>query len=215
MSCSSTEAAFSSAADQLISLYIPPTVAVPIAVAIQSALSLTTGDINSVVHSALTAATPPPFLSAIPSKYSSNVEALESAISELRGVASTGISGAPRIITTTNSAGSTIVTTSTPSALSSHASSLSESLSSVASSLSSGASASASAVSGSASSAASSAKSSHTAATSSSGSASGTGATDHPASVSSTKSSTNWAAPTNLAGAVAGALGLVGMAIVL
>ncbi|KAI9716434.1 MAG: hypothetical protein M1812_005329 [Candelaria pacifica] len=107
-------AQFSSAANQLISLYLPPSVGVPIAVAIQSAASAAgvTGDINSIVNSALMATKAPPFLTAVPTQYATNVAALQGAISSLRGVASaSSISGAARVITSTNSAGRAIVTT--------------------------------------------------------------------------------------------------------
>ncbi|MCJ1364061.1 hypothetical protein MMC16_003170 [Acarospora aff. strigata] len=109
----SISAQFSSAANQLISLYIPQSLAVPFGIAVQSAASAAsvTGDINSIVESALTAATPPPFLTALPTQYSSNLVSLESAISALRGVASTGISGAPRVTTVTDTAGSTYTST--------------------------------------------------------------------------------------------------------
>ncbi|KAI9850406.1 MAG: hypothetical protein M1830_007027 [Pleopsidium flavum] len=109
----SISAQFSSAANQIISLYIPQSLAVPFGVAIQSAASAAsvTGDINSIVESALTAETPPPFLTAIPTVYQSNLMSLESAISALRGAANTGISGAARVTTATDSAGSTFTST--------------------------------------------------------------------------------------------------------
>ncbi|KAI9819929.1 MAG: hypothetical protein M1827_006499 [Pycnora praestabilis] len=116
---STNGAQFSSAANQLISLYLPESVLLPIGVAVQSAASAAsvTGDINSIVESALLAPTPPPYLSAVPAQYQSNIAALESAINSLRLIASVGsISGAPYIITTTDSAGSTFATTSIPPA---------------------------------------------------------------------------------------------------
>ncbi|KAI9696577.1 MAG: hypothetical protein M1836_005596 [Candelina mexicana] len=107
-------AQFSSAANQLISLYLPPSVGVPIAVALQSAASAAgvTGDINSIVNSALIATSAPSFLTAVPTEYKTNIAALQGAISSLRGAASAGtITGAARVITSTNSAGSAVVTT--------------------------------------------------------------------------------------------------------
>jgi hypothetical protein len=116
---STNAAEFSSAANQLVSLYIPASVAVPLGVAVQSAASAQgiTGDINSIVQSALTATSAPSFLTAIPSQYQSNIVSLESAISALRGAANTGIAGASRVVTSTNSAGSEVVTTQPPSAV--------------------------------------------------------------------------------------------------
>ncbi|KAI9797623.1 MAG: hypothetical protein M1833_005406 [Piccolia ochrophora] len=107
------EAGFTSAANALISAYIPPEIAIQLAGPIQSAASAAgaTGDIQQIVNDALLAPTPPPYLSdAIPSQYLPNVLSLESAISELRGVASTGIAGAP-VIGTDSTGG--VVTTGT------------------------------------------------------------------------------------------------------
>lgn len=96
---STDPAEFTSAVNVLISQYIPPSVGLPLGAAVQSAASANgeTGDINAIVNSALAAPTPPPYLSAIPTEYQPNVAALQSAISSLRGVASTGIPGAPVI----------------------------------------------------------------------------------------------------------------------
>ena len=125
-------AGFESAANQLISLYIPADVALPIAVAVQSAASEAgvMGEVSAIVQSALTDPTPPAFLSAIPSEYQENVASLGAAISELRGVASNGIPGAPvmsiddqgnavptstlNAVETTDSAGSPIVAVTGP-----------------------------------------------------------------------------------------------------
>ncbi|KAI9819016.1 MAG: hypothetical protein M1826_001231 [Phylliscum demangeonii] len=124
-------AEFTSAVNQLISVYIPPSVGIPIGVAIQSAAAASgvTGDINALVQSALAAPTPPPYLTAVPSQYQPNLVSLESAINALRGVASTGIPGAPilsvgplgvetiatkDVVTTTNADGHTIVAVTLP-----------------------------------------------------------------------------------------------------
>lgn len=105
---STDEAAFSSAAAQLISLYIPPSVASAIASA--AAAATVTGDPASIVQDALTATSPPPWLSAVPSEYAPNLSSLDSAVEALRGYASTGIDGASRIVTVTDEAGSTLIT---------------------------------------------------------------------------------------------------------
>ncbi|KAI9844392.1 MAG: hypothetical protein M1837_005593 [Sclerophora amabilis] len=99
------EAGFNSAVSQLLSLYIPPAVSASLVNVISSAASAT-GDLNEAVQSAFAAPTAPAYLSQIPSEYQSNVASLQSAISELRGVASTGIAGAP--VVTTDSAGATV-----------------------------------------------------------------------------------------------------------
>ncbi|MCJ1223603.1 hypothetical protein MMC12_000246 [Toensbergia leucococca] len=108
-------AEFSAAANQIVSDFIPPSIVVAVGVAVQSAASVAsiTGDINSIVQSALTAATPPPFLTAIPSEYQSNVQGIESAISSLRqAVSSTSTTSMMpnatangTLVTMTNSAG--------------------------------------------------------------------------------------------------------------
>lgn len=103
-------AQFSSAVNNLIAAYIPANVALPIGAALQSAASAAgqSGDLSAIVQSALAAETPPPYLTAIPSQYQPNIQSLGSAISELRGVASSGIPGAP--VLGTDSAGSVITT---------------------------------------------------------------------------------------------------------
>lgn len=103
---STDEVAFSSAAGQLISLYIPPSVASAIYSAATAAS--VTGDPNSIIQSALTATASPIWLTAVPTEYQSNLNALDSEISALRGAAATGIPGADRVTTMTNSAGSAI-----------------------------------------------------------------------------------------------------------
>ena len=92
---------------QLLSLYIPTSIATALGSEIQSAASAT-GPVNSVVFSAFTASSVPAYLTGVPSQYQPNLASLESAISALRGVASTGIPGAP--VLGTNSAGSVITT---------------------------------------------------------------------------------------------------------
>ncbi|KAK3059486.1 hypothetical protein LTS18_010758, partial [Coniosporium uncinatum] len=102
--------AFSSAAAQLISLYIPESAAAAIYSAANAASI--TGDPNAVIRSALTATATPSYFSALPSAYSNNIISLESAISELRSQASVGsIPGAARVVTTVDSAGNSLVTT--------------------------------------------------------------------------------------------------------
>lgn len=100
---------FSSAVAQLVSLYIPASVATPVGAAIAGAISAT-GDVQAAVLSALAAPTPPPFISAVPSQYSKNIVSLESAISALRGVASSGIAGAPIVSTDSTGKASTVST---------------------------------------------------------------------------------------------------------
>ncbi|KAI9756723.1 MAG: NineTeen Complex (NTC) component [Chaenotheca gracillima] len=99
------EADFNSAVSQLLGLYIPSAVSASLVNAISSAASIT-GDANDIVHSAFAAATPPAYLTQVPSQYLPNVISLESAISGLRGVAATGIAGAP--IITTDGSGATV-----------------------------------------------------------------------------------------------------------
>jgi hypothetical protein len=103
------ESAFSSAANALISTYFPTAVLAAITPAVASAASAAsvTGNPESLLFSALDASPRPSWLvNAIPSGYSSQVAALESAIDALR----------PRpvlVITTTgtNSAGQTVTST--------------------------------------------------------------------------------------------------------
>ncbi|KAF1981084.1 hypothetical protein K402DRAFT_467793 [Aulographum hederae CBS 113979] len=117
----SDDAQFSSAAAQLISLYIPA----PVESAIYSAATFAsvTGAPAQVIESALTATSNPLWFSAIPSQYSANIASLDSAISELRVAAASGIPGADRVSTSTDGAGSVVVVTSTGSAHGSGASS--------------------------------------------------------------------------------------------
>ncbi|KAI9867244.1 MAG: hypothetical protein M1813_009522 [Trichoglossum hirsutum] len=92
--------AFSSAVAALISSYIPASVLIPIANAIQSAASAagTTGDIQDILITALAGTAPPTWLTAIPTEYQSPFADLESAISSLKsGV----ISNAASLSTTT------------------------------------------------------------------------------------------------------------------
>jgi len=115
-------AQFSSAANQLISSYVGPGAFAPLAPAIQSAASAASvsySDIQSLVYSALEADPVPAwFTSAIPSAYQSNIAALESGISALRGaaIAPTAIVPVVIAITTTDSAGSTFTTSVSTSA---------------------------------------------------------------------------------------------------
>ncbi|KAL8863099.1 MAG: hypothetical protein Q9178_000473 [Gyalolechia marmorata] len=82
--------ALSSAAQQLIAANIPPSILPAFAIAIQSAAASAsiTGNINSLVSSVLTAATPAPFLEDIPSSYQSRLGSLESQLSRIREEAS-------------------------------------------------------------------------------------------------------------------------------
>jgi hypothetical protein len=106
-------AEFSSAASQLISLYLPSSVQSALALVASEAGSITT-DISAAVESALTATSPPPWLNAVPAEYSSNIASLESAVSALYSYASEGsIPNAPYVVTTT-SGGSVVVSTSMP-----------------------------------------------------------------------------------------------------
>ena len=74
-----------------VSQYIPQSILPAIGIAIQSAASSAsiTGDINSIVQSALTADPPPSLLAAIPTQYSRNVASLQGALSNIRGEVST------------------------------------------------------------------------------------------------------------------------------
>ena len=83
-----TDAAqFNSIALSLVSQYIPASILPDLGIAVQSAASKAsvTGDINSIVSSALTAATPPPFLTGLPSQYQTPVNKLGSTLSSIRG----------------------------------------------------------------------------------------------------------------------------------
>ncbi|KAL8964396.1 MAG: hypothetical protein Q9197_006941 [Variospora fuerteventurae] len=76
----------SSAAAALVDQYFPSSVLPGLAVAIQSAAasSSISGNINSIVSSALTAATPPPFLTAVPSQYQSGLSSIQYSLSVIR-----------------------------------------------------------------------------------------------------------------------------------
>lgn len=87
----STDAAqFNSIALSLVSEYIPASILPQLAIAIQSAASAAsvTGDINSIVSSALTAATPAPFFTDLPSQYRGPVNQIESTLGSIRGALS-------------------------------------------------------------------------------------------------------------------------------
>jgi hypothetical protein len=110
-------AQFTSAADQLISEYIPSTALSVLEAAVSSAASAAsvTGDPKSLVYDGLLAISMPGwFSSAIPSAWATQIAALESNINALRAPSSVG-GGGPIVIaiTTTNSAGSTITTSVT------------------------------------------------------------------------------------------------------
>ncbi|KAF2804818.1 uncharacterized protein BDZ99DRAFT_480839 [Mytilinidion resinicola] len=202
-------AEFSSAAAQLISLYLPASVQSAIASA-ASAASVT-GDPASVVEAAFTASATPAWFAALPTQYASNVDALESAISQLRGQASTGVPGAPRVVVTTVKGGETITTitggaTSASSATgavksaeSAASSALSSGLSS-ASSVASSALSSASLVAASASASLSSVLSSLSASV---------------AAASSTSTSSGFAVPTRVPVTAVGVFGMLGAVLAL
>ncbi|KAL8955802.1 MAG: hypothetical protein Q9193_006472 [Seirophora villosa] len=78
--------AVSSAAAELVEQYFPSSVLPGLAIAIQSAAqsSSVTGNINSIVSSVLTAATPPPFLTDVPSQYQSGLSAIQQTLSSIR-----------------------------------------------------------------------------------------------------------------------------------
>lgn len=111
-----TDAAqFTSAADQLISQYIPSTALPALESAVSSAASAASvaGDPLSLIYDGLLAMSMPGwFSSAIPSDMSTQIAALESNINALR-TTSTGGGATVVVITTTNSAGSTFMTSST------------------------------------------------------------------------------------------------------
>lgn len=79
-------ASLSQLAIEIFSLFIPQTLRPGLAVAIQSAAASAqvTGDINSIVTSALFAETPPAFLTAVPSQYQPNIARVEAALSSIR-----------------------------------------------------------------------------------------------------------------------------------
>ncbi|KUJ20254.1 uncharacterized protein LY89DRAFT_779047 [Mollisia scopiformis] len=116
-----TDAAqFTSAADQLISQYIPSTALPALESAISSAASVAqiTGEPLSLIYEALLSSSIPGwFSSAVPSAYSTQIAALESNINALRVTSTPGGPLLPvaTVVTTTNSAGSAITTTLSPS----------------------------------------------------------------------------------------------------
>jgi hypothetical protein len=117
-----TDAAqFTSAANELISKYIPSAALPALESSVSSAASVAkiTGDPQSLIYDALLASSIPGwFASAVPAGYSSQIAALEGDISALRGPASTSAGGLVPVvvpITTTNSAGSTYTTSITSS----------------------------------------------------------------------------------------------------
>ncbi|KAI4170479.1 MAG: hypothetical protein LQ343_004982 [Gyalolechia ehrenbergii] len=115
--------ALSSAAAQLISQYFPSSLLPGLAIAIESAASSAsiTGNINSIVSSALTASTPPPFLTALPTQYQSRLSVIESSLSMIRSEASAATviptstlmnngTGNATVVSTITSMGSTLTT---------------------------------------------------------------------------------------------------------
>ncbi|KAI4121539.1 MAG: hypothetical protein LQ338_006308 [Usnochroma carphineum] len=82
--------ALSSAAALLAAQNFPSSLLPDFAIAIQSAAASAsvTGDINSLVSSALTAATPPPFFTALPSQYQSRLSVIEKSLSLISSEAS-------------------------------------------------------------------------------------------------------------------------------
>jgi hypothetical protein len=117
-----TDAAqFTSAADELISEYLPSTALTALESVFSSAASAAsvTGDGKSLIYEALLASSVPGwFASAVPSAWSTQIAALESNINALRPSASSGATPVVIAVTTTDSKGSTFTTsvTSTPSA---------------------------------------------------------------------------------------------------
>lgn len=120
-----TDAAqFTSAASELVSVYIPSAALPELESSVSSAASAAkvTGDAQSLIYDALLASSIPGwFASAVPAAYTSQIAALEADISALRGPASTSGGGGGGLvpvvvpITTTNSAGSTYTTSATSS----------------------------------------------------------------------------------------------------
>jgi hypothetical protein len=115
-----TDAAqFTSAANELVSKYIPSGILPALESSVSSAASVAkvTGDPKSLIYDALLASSIPSwFASAVPTDYSSQIAALEGDISALRGPASTSGGGLVPIVvpvTTTDSAGSTYTTSVT------------------------------------------------------------------------------------------------------
>ncbi|KAL8880464.1 MAG: hypothetical protein Q9198_002129, partial [Flavoplaca austrocitrina] len=85
-----SSSALSSAAAQLITANIPTSIIPGLAIAIQSAAASASisGNINSLVSSVLTAATPAPFLEELPASYQSRLDALNSQVGRIREEAS-------------------------------------------------------------------------------------------------------------------------------
>ncbi len=111
-------AQFTSAANQLISQYIPSSAlpAFESAVISAAAAASVTGDPKSLIYEALLAgSTPEWFAAAVPAGYSTQIAALESNIDALRASPTPGGSVVPVVVpvTTTDSAGSTITTSVT------------------------------------------------------------------------------------------------------
>jgi hypothetical protein len=118
-----TDAAqFTSAANQLISAYIPSTALPALESAVSAAASSAkiTGDAASLIHDALLATSLPGwFVSAVPVGYSTQIAALESNINILRGTAAAATGPSVPVIitvTTTDSSGNTVTTSVTTTA---------------------------------------------------------------------------------------------------
>lgn len=77
---------FSLIAEEIFSLYIPQTIRPGLGVAIQSAAASAniTGNINSLVTSAILAETPPTFLTAVPPQYQTDIARVGEALSSIR-----------------------------------------------------------------------------------------------------------------------------------
>lgn len=106
---------FTSAADQLISQYVPSTALPALESAVSSAASAASvsGSPLSLIYEELLATSMPGwFSSAIPKDMSTQIFALESKISSLRAKATAG-GVTVIVITTTDSAGSTVTSSST------------------------------------------------------------------------------------------------------
>lgn len=108
---------FSAQALGLIAGFIPQSLLPGLGVAIQAAASSATisGDINSIVTSALIAPTPPPFLSALPSQYSPYISSLEAQLSSLRAIGQGYVPG--QVLVTTQTANGTVAVKTLPGVL--------------------------------------------------------------------------------------------------
>ncbi|KAA6410804.1 MAG: hypothetical protein FRX48_05114 [Lasallia pustulata] len=108
---------FSAQALPLIANFIPQSLLPGLGVAIQAAASSATitGDINSIVTSALIAPTPPPFLTALPSQYSPYISTLEAQLSSLRAIGQGQVPGQAH--TTTQTVNGTVAVTTIPGVL--------------------------------------------------------------------------------------------------